>query len=133
MGRISPGPTRWPPGAERRLVPAKIKPQTSNLKTSEVDRMWTGPSEVLGRVGTGRYRLYTHKGEQILESVRLEPHYPPISGNQPPLHFYTNAEEMVESDRYIVEQILDHKQKGRGSNRGTKWLVKYEEYNEPEW
>ena len=30
MGRISPGPTRWPPGAERRLVPAKsnIKPQT---------------------------------------------------------------------------------------------------------
>ena len=28
MGRISPGPTRWPPGAERRLVPAK-----SNLKS----------------------------------------------------------------------------------------------------
>ena len=34
MGRISPGPTRWPPGAERRLVPAKsnLKPQT-HLKT----------------------------------------------------------------------------------------------------
>ena len=32
MGRISPGPTRWPPGAERRLVPAKsnLKPQTSS-------------------------------------------------------------------------------------------------------
>ena len=32
MGRISPGPTRWPPGAERRLVPAKsnLKPQTSD-------------------------------------------------------------------------------------------------------
>ena len=30
---ISPGPTRWPPRAERRLVPAKsnLKPQTSNL------------------------------------------------------------------------------------------------------
>ena len=30
MGRTSPGPTRWPPGAERRLVPAKsnLKPQT---------------------------------------------------------------------------------------------------------
>ena len=30
MERISPGPTRWPPGAERRLVPAKsnLKPQT---------------------------------------------------------------------------------------------------------
>ena len=36
MGRISPGPTRWPPGAEKRLVPAKpnLKPQTSNLKKS---------------------------------------------------------------------------------------------------
>ena len=34
MGRISPGPTRWPPGAERHLVPAKsnLKAQTSNLK-----------------------------------------------------------------------------------------------------
>ena len=31
MERISPGPTRWPPGAERRLVPTKsnLKPQTS--------------------------------------------------------------------------------------------------------
>ena len=30
MGRIPPGPTRWPPGAERRLLPAKsnLKPQT---------------------------------------------------------------------------------------------------------
>ena len=32
VARISPGPTRWPPGAERRLVPAKsnLKPQTSH-------------------------------------------------------------------------------------------------------
>ena len=31
VGKISPGPTRWPPGAERRLVPAKsnLKSQTS--------------------------------------------------------------------------------------------------------
>ena len=33
VGRISPGPTRWPPGAEERLVPeeSKLKPQTSNF------------------------------------------------------------------------------------------------------
>ena len=38
MGRISPGPTRWPPGAERRLVPAKsnLKPQTSPVTTGEM-------------------------------------------------------------------------------------------------
>ena len=35
VGRISPGPTRWPPGAERRLVPAKsnLKPQTGEVHT----------------------------------------------------------------------------------------------------
>ena len=33
MGRISRGPTTWPPGAKRRLVPAKsnLKPQTLSL------------------------------------------------------------------------------------------------------
>ena len=30
MGRISPGPTMWPPGAEKRLVPAKSNTKTSN-------------------------------------------------------------------------------------------------------
>ena len=37
MGRISPGPTRWPPGAERRLVPAKsnLKPQTTEFRHSQ--------------------------------------------------------------------------------------------------
>ena len=43
MGRISPGPTRWPPGAERRLVPAKsdLKPQTSSRT-----RVWAPPQAV---------------------------------------------------------------------------------------
>ena len=35
MGRISPGPTRWPLGAERRLVPAK-----SNLKPQTLERQY---------------------------------------------------------------------------------------------
>ena len=39
MGRISPGPTRWPPGAKRRLVPAKsnLKPQTFSLGHMSMD------------------------------------------------------------------------------------------------
>ena len=55
MGRISPGPIRWPPGAERRLVPAKsnLKPQTSSsgisqcpsvvLSAALVAIIWTPP------------------------------------------------------------------------------------------
>ena len=40
MGRISPGPTRWPPGAKRRLVPAKsnLKPQTASCVVLYVRR-----------------------------------------------------------------------------------------------
>ena len=40
VGRISPGPTRWPPGAERRLVPAEsnLKPQTSNPDCPPIGR-----------------------------------------------------------------------------------------------
>ena len=45
VGRISPGPSRWPPGAKRRLVPAKsnLKPETSlcvcvfSLRTQRTD------------------------------------------------------------------------------------------------
>ena len=47
MGRISPGPTRWPPGAERRLVPAKsnLNPQTSRSQLLPVtDRRILRPS-----------------------------------------------------------------------------------------
>ena len=56
MKRISPGPTRWPPGAERRLVPAKsnLKPQTfdkllvkstqSNELSNFMNRSWRRPT-----------------------------------------------------------------------------------------
>ena len=53
VGSISPGPTRWPPGAERRLVPAKsnLKPQTSNLLLLAVafscSRPWVPPALAL--------------------------------------------------------------------------------------
>ena len=50
MGRISPGPTRWPPGAERRLVPAKsnLKPQTfqSFLQAYLATRMYAVKNDV---------------------------------------------------------------------------------------
>ena len=46
MGRISPGPIRWPPGAERRLVPAKsnLKPQTSKEARARGERRGGRPT-----------------------------------------------------------------------------------------
>ena len=54
MGRISPGPTRWPPGAERRLVPAK-----SNLKPQTFDKLLekaTQPDELSNFMNRSRRR-----------------------------------------------------------------------------
>ena len=79
MGRISPGPTRWPPGAERRLVPAKsnLKPQTyydgnpSNLDDFILD--WEDfAEEVVGEMrGAPRdkwvCRTFPHRLAQDLE------------------------------------------------------------------
>ena len=46
MGRISPGPTRWPPGAERCLVPANsnLKPQTSTYPRPHGDSLLAPPN-----------------------------------------------------------------------------------------
>ena len=44
MGRISPGPTRWPPRGQRKPGRRKFKPQTSNL----VSRMRAGAGTVGG-------------------------------------------------------------------------------------
>ena len=48
MGRISPGPTRWPPGAERRLVPAKsnLKPETSYTPQEVTRYKWLRPPAI---------------------------------------------------------------------------------------
>ena len=45
MGRISPGTTRWPPGAERHLVPANsnLKPQTSRRRQEKERACGTSP------------------------------------------------------------------------------------------
>ena len=42
MGRISRGPTRWPPGAERRLVPAKSNLKPQSQKTNNAQRRGPG-------------------------------------------------------------------------------------------
>ena len=64
MGRISRGPTRWPPGAKRRLVPAKsnLKPQTSNLQAKTIAnamiRHWLTFFEVPAVIRSDRGRQF---------------------------------------------------------------------------
>ena len=81
MGRISPGPTRWPPGAERRLVPAKsnLKPQTSGKGRGRGDG--GGPSS--GGRGRGR-----GKGNHRVDQV-------------------SGADQVSDADRDYVENALN--------------------------
>ena len=67
MGRISPGPTAWPPGAKRRLVPAKsnLKPETSNsaLANARMPLIDTGcptPDDTTHRRTWGTIRRALH-------------------------------------------------------------------------
>ena len=52
---------------------------------------------------------------------------------QPLLHYYTHQEFLVETDKYVVEKVLDHKPKRATSRAEKKWLVKEEGYPDPEW
>ena len=101
-------------------------------------RVWTGPGEILARIGRNHYTVATDKGEINLDTMRLKlyipPHTAPGDGEHAaPLHHYTDQEFLVETDKYRVEKILDHKLKQATSREKTKWLVEYKGYPDPEW
>ena len=102
MGRISPGPTRWPPGVERRLVPAKsnLKPQTpsreeqssSNI-TSDHEQPEDVAKELLPAENTGT--AAKEKGAQE-QQQQLKPLAPPTDAENildtEPEHTHMNTE-----------------------------------------
>ena len=106
---------------------------------TKLDRLWEGPFEVMQRLGSGRYLIskQIRKGGKVRElqadSYRLKPYIPHLDGQEAPLHYYTDTEYLVESDRYIIDDIIRHATFGSGRNKHTKWLVKYRGYPEPEW
>ena len=61
MGRISPGPTSWLPGAEQRLVPEKsnLKPQTSFICKFDITE-------------SDRCKVWVHAQVILIDSVQTE-------------------------------------------------------------
>ena len=51
---------------------------------TQLDRVWKGPAEILQRVGVGRYKVATEKGEKILHTVDLKPCLDPLDQLPPP-------------------------------------------------
>ena len=48
-----------------------------NSNKRKLDRLWQGPGEVLGGVGTNQYLAATEKGEVVLDSMRIKPYICP--------------------------------------------------------
>ena len=95
----------------------------------KLERLWKVPGKVLKRVGTGRYLVSTDQGEEIIPTIRMKPFLERLNGTTVPLHYSTEREEMVDSEKYIREKGLKHRER-KGKH---EWLVKYRGYPEPEW
>ena len=96
----------------------------SKKATDKLHRVWEGPGEILQRLGRNTYLVATERGELALNSMRLKPYLAPEEGG-PPLHYYTDQEFLVESDKYVIEDILSHQKVGRGPRKRIEWEVKY--------
>ena len=93
-------------------------------------------SRILARVGVGRYRLATEKGEKVLHPRDLKPCLDPLSlPGKPPLHYYTDVDGVIEDNAtYEVKKILNHrKRKLKGGKEILEWRVKYKGHEQPEW
>ena len=83
--------------------------------------------EIFEQTGRSQYRVATSRGEVILDGMQLKLYLPPhdLNGKEPPLHFYTDSDFLVDSEKYIIEDIVGHTKVGRGKNRHIQWEVKY--------
>ena len=96
---------------------------------NKLERLWNGPFEVMERVGRGWYRISAEKGETIVSVSIMIPFRDPVSGDRVPPQFYTDREETVDSESFIVEKILRHRKRGKK----VEWEVKFQGYPETEW
>ena len=94
---------------------------------SKLRRVWTGPGEILARQGRNQYTVATERGEVVLDSMRIEPYIPSHTeqgeDTQTPLiHYHTDQDFLIETDTYVLENVLDHKPK-RATSKKAKTVA----------
>ena len=62
----------------------------------KLDRLWQGPAEIVARVSPATYRVSSHSVEQVLSTERLKPFLRSPDGTQPPLHYYSEQDGVIE-------------------------------------
>ena len=100
--------------------------------TDKLHQVAEGPGEVLQCLGTNTYLIAAERGKMALDTMCLKPYMAPKEGT-PPLQYYTDQDLLMESDKYVIEDIVSHTTVGRGRCKHIEWEVKYRRYQEIEF
>ena len=98
---------------------------------SKLHRVWTCPDEIFAPMGKIQYTVATDKAEINISTMRLKLYIlrhteTPDGEHAAPLHYYTDQEFWLETDKYVMEKLLDHRPKHATSREKRKLFVKYE-------
>ena len=107
----------------------RVDKEHKDKHLDKLERLWKDPAEVLNALGTGRYFVSTDRGEEIIPTLSMKPFLERLNGTKVPLHYYTEREGMVDSEKYILEKVLRHRE--RSGKHG--WFIKSRGYRESEW
>ena len=76
----------------------------------KLDPLWSGPAEVLERVGLrGRYKVALGGSVIDVHADRLKMYLPHVYGTKIVLNYYRPHREVPEDDSNVVESILRHR------------------------
>ena len=76
---FQPGETVW----------AKVNRAGMDRRSTKLSRLWKGRFEVLQRVGSGRYKIHTEKGEKYFHAMDLKLCLEPLDRGSNPVHWYS--------------------------------------------
>ena len=72
---------------------------------SKLDPLWTGPCEILGRVGnTGRYQVAFPDKVEDVHMERLKMYLPKIDGTKIQLHYYRPHQDIPDDASIVLEK-----------------------------
>ena len=87
-----------------------IRNTKPRLHTSKLDPLWTGPCEILERIGnSGRYKVALPHGSEDVHIEDLKPYLKQIDGTAIPCHYFQPKEKLPIDDSFVVNKILEHK------------------------
>ena len=93
---------------------------------NKLNPLWTGPCEVLGRVGNrGRYQVAILDNVGDVHADRLKMFLPNMDGTKIVLNYFKPQRTVPKDDTYVVEKIIGHQMK----NGQRQWKVQWQGYD----